>query len=572
VTDVHSSPRKRVLIVDDSFIMRKLVSEIISGDPDFTIVGAAENGREALRLIRECKPDVVLLDIEMPEMSGLETLRRLGLRSKAKVVILSSLGQDGTPQTVEALRLGAAAVLAKPSGSISLDLQERKGHEILRVVRDAVGLPALPIAEDLVDPERLNAPGTAVSAGMDGPKDAVQETLLASLASGVLVFDTSGRLRVSNAAAGYLLGIPDLPSTETSLDALFDDYNAALGADLRDVIATGERLEPVATDYALPSGEWRHVRLSGSPLLLAGGGRGVLAVVDDLSREQEFKTILSRTMASDVADLVLTKGSLRLGGSKANASVLFCDIRDFTSLSEALGAEGTVKMLNEYFSFMEDILKGHGGVVDKYIGDAIMALFGVPVQQVGDADRAVQAGLAMLAALDILNADRLMRGQDAIKIGIGVGTGTVIAGNIGSPSRMNHTVIGDPVNVASRIESLTKSFGAEFLICGTTKAALSAPVPMRRVDLAQVKGQQAATALFEVLRPVAAANTIWLNRFEAGFEAYLDGSWETAERHLAAALDLVPQDKAAALLIDRCRRLKAAPPAVWNGVWLNTAK
>jgi two-component system chemotaxis response regulator CheB len=140
---MSTEPKKRILVVDDSFIMRKLVSDLVSSDPDMEVVDTAEDGRIALQKVRECKPDLVLLDIEMPEMSGLETLRRLGLRSKTKVVILSSLGQEGTPESAEALRLGAAAVLGKPSGSISLDLEARKGSEILRTIRNTLGMPLL---------------------------------------------------------------------------------------------------------------------------------------------------------------------------------------------------------------------------------------------------------------------------------------------------------------------------------------------------------------------------------------------------------------------------------------------
>ncbi|NBV86423.1 MAG: response regulator, partial [Verrucomicrobia bacterium] len=135
----HSLP-KTVLVVDDSNIMRRLVREIVESDPDFKVVDTAENGKVALQKVRRLKPDVILLDIEMPELSGLETLRRLGLRSPSKVVILSSLGGEGTPERAEALRLGAAEVLDKPSGSVSMDIKSSRGSQVVQALRRVTGL------------------------------------------------------------------------------------------------------------------------------------------------------------------------------------------------------------------------------------------------------------------------------------------------------------------------------------------------------------------------------------------------------------------------------------------------
>ena len=133
---------KSILIVEDSFIMRTLIQDIVQSDPDFAVVGMAENGKIGLQKVRELKPDLVLLDIEMPEMTGLEMLKRMALVSKAKVIIVSSLGQTGSPQAVEARRLGAADIIAKPSGAMSLDLADKRGHELVQAMRRALSLSA----------------------------------------------------------------------------------------------------------------------------------------------------------------------------------------------------------------------------------------------------------------------------------------------------------------------------------------------------------------------------------------------------------------------------------------------
>jgi two-component system chemotaxis response regulator CheB len=135
---------KSVLIVDDSFIMRRILKDLIESDPDFSVVGMAENGKIGLQRLRELKPDLVLLDLEMPEMSGLDMLKRLALVSKAKVIVVSSIGQAGAAQALQARKLGAFDVIAKPSGAMSLDLKERRGYEIVGAARLALGLEAPP--------------------------------------------------------------------------------------------------------------------------------------------------------------------------------------------------------------------------------------------------------------------------------------------------------------------------------------------------------------------------------------------------------------------------------------------
>lgn len=132
--------KKRILIVDDSFVMRALLRGIVTSDPDLEVAGEATNGLEALQQVKEISPDLVLLDIEMPHMDGIECLKRLRLLSKVPVIIVSSVAQAGSPQAVEARKFGAAEVIAKPSGAMSLDLNAKKGHEIVTASRRVLGL------------------------------------------------------------------------------------------------------------------------------------------------------------------------------------------------------------------------------------------------------------------------------------------------------------------------------------------------------------------------------------------------------------------------------------------------
>ena len=132
--------KKQILVIDDSFIMRTIIKDIVDSDPELEVVGFAENGKVGLERVRELKPDAILLDLEMPEMSGIEMMKRLALLGTAKVIVVSSVGQTGSPQAMEARRLGAVDVIAKPSGAMSLDLQAKKGHEIVQSLRRALAL------------------------------------------------------------------------------------------------------------------------------------------------------------------------------------------------------------------------------------------------------------------------------------------------------------------------------------------------------------------------------------------------------------------------------------------------
>jgi two-component system chemotaxis response regulator CheB len=132
--------KKQILVVDDSFIMRTIIKDIVDSDPELEVVGFAENGKVGLERVRELKPDAILLDLEMPEMSGIDMMKRLALLGKTKVIVVSSVGQTGSPQAMEARRLGAVEVIAKPSGAMSLDLQAKNGHEIVQSLRRALAL------------------------------------------------------------------------------------------------------------------------------------------------------------------------------------------------------------------------------------------------------------------------------------------------------------------------------------------------------------------------------------------------------------------------------------------------
>ncbi len=564
----HSLP-KTVLVVDDSNIMRRLVREIVESDPDFKVVDTAENGKIALQKVRLLKPDVILLDIEMPELSGLETLRRLGLRSPSKVVILSSLGGEGTPERAEALRLGAAEVLDKPSGSVSMDIKSSRGSLVVQALRRVTGL-----ASTAPEPGSSGAEQEADPASETGFAGALQKLFLNTVKTAALAFSEEGTLVYSNAAAAKLLQLSVDEKAPPTLDALFGDYNSQLADDIRAVLDGGPSLQDATVDYSTECGDWLPFRVSVLPApARLKSFAAVLVTIEDTTAEQNLRKVLDKVMSSAVTDAVMSGENLQLGGKLADATVLFSDVRSFTKLCEGLGAEAVVTMMNEYFAFMADVIRGNYGVIDKYIGDAIMALFGVPKSTGNDADNAVRAGFAMLQALDLLNGDREADGRVPFKIGIGLATGRVVAGQLGSPERMNYTVMGNSVNLSARIESLTGHYGAQLLLCGETYRLLTDAPRSRLLDMIRVKGQKTPANIFEIIYAQPGAHDAeWLQSYAAGLASYTEGSFQQARTQFDTSTRANPVDKAAKILLERCDILLQTPPADWDGVWTMESK
>ncbi len=215
--------------------------------------------------------------------------------------------------------------------------------------------------------------------------------------------------------------------------------------------------------------------------------------------KREVKRLFGRYVSKDViAQLMDDPDRAALGGERRAMSVLFSDIRNFTTATEQGTPEGVVAQLNEYFGAMVEVLFRHQGTLDKFVGDMVMGLFGAPLPDDRHADHAVLAALDMMDALKGLNERWRAEGRPAVDIGIGINSGEMIAGNIGSEAIMSYTVIGDAVNLGSRLESLNKQYGTHILISAATRAALTVAVDTRPIGEVTVKGRSEATMVYEV--------------------------------------------------------------------------
>ena len=403
------------------------------------------------------------------------------------------------------------------------------------------------------------------------------EAMLESMSNGVVTLDDQHAIVTCNAAGLRILRARPSEVLTRKADEFFTGDNAWMLEQLTKV-EHGSQGEVLMDAELTVRDERISTNVTVMPLTNAEQKRiGSMILLEDISNEKRLKSTMSRYMDPGVADRLVAAGAEALGGQAVDATVLFSDIRNFTTHSEALGPQGTVAMLNDYFTLMVDIIQREGGMLDKFIGDAIMAGFGVPVSHEDDADRAVRAAIRMIAELRHWNTQRSAEGRAPIDIGVGLNTDAVVAGNIGSKKRMDYTMIGDGVNLASRLESACKQYGAHILVSEFTYRKLRGTYRSREIDLLLVKGKTHPVAVYEVLdyhTDDTYPHVIdALGYFRDGLTKYRHRDFGDAKALFRKVLEINRDDKAARMYVERCDLLATNPPAPdWGGVWVMTTK
>jgi adenylate cyclase len=435
------------------------------------------------------------------------------------------------------------------------------------------------------DESRLRAFTAQVSIGLENARlfNDVQnmknynESMLESMSNGVITLDEDGRIVTCNASGLRILHVTATDIIGGFAWDFFKDSNAWVMEKIHAVDQT-QQAELVMDADLDASDHHASVNLTVLPLLSAEQDKlGTLLMIEDISTEKRVKSTMARYMDPGLADQVLGEGTEILGGKSTPATVLFSDIRGFTTLTEELGAQGTVTLLNEYFSLMVDCIQREEGMLDKFIGDAIMAAFGIPISHDDDEDRAVRAAIAMIKSLQDWNVTRLAQGKKPVDMGIGLNTDVVVSGNIGSSKRMDYTMIGDGVNLAARLESACKQYAARILISDNTYRKLHGTYRIREIDRVIVKGKTEPVSIYEVLD--YHTEDSFPNLMEAvlhfrdGLGHYRGGNWQQAVTAFGETLKLNPEDRLAQLYIERCEHMRAHPPdGDWNGVWVMSTK
>jgi adenylate cyclase len=334
-----------------------------------------------------------------------------------------------------------------------------------------------------------------------------QKDMLHALTNGVISTDKKGNIVATNPSAQKLLGVSEAELAE--------------GQSLRELIKLEKGDFPKWFDASLsPEDDNDRQQYYPDQILLSCEGKsqsinlsinsmtdatdpnkvnGALVVMEDISSAKQVKNLMYRYMTPEVAEALLASGDTGLGGKRKEVSVLFSDIRSYTTLTEKLQAEQVVVMLNKYFEVMVDVVFEYGGTLDKYIGDALMAVFGSPAPLEDHAWCAMQTAVKMRAELDKFNQDRIANGELPISIGMGIHSDQVVSGNIGSSKRMELTSIGDGVNLASRLEGASKQYGTDLIISDNTYKNYHERVYVRELDFITVKGKSEPVIIYELV-------------------------------------------------------------------------
>jgi adenylate cyclase len=396
--------------------------------------------------------------------------------------------------------------------------------------------------------------------------------MLESMSNGVITFDEDGRASTCNAAGARIMRRNEADLVGKTPEDVF--VGSAWLSERIHHVAETRATELVVDAQLAVDGETVSANVTVLPLLSSDDEQlGTLVMIEDISNEKRVKSTLARYMDPDLADRLLAAGSQDdvLGGNESVATVLFTDIRSFTTLAEQIGPQSTVALLNDYFARMVDCISQQGGMLDKFIGDAIMAVFGLPVAGEDDEDRALRAAIAMIRSLWAWNVEREQHGEPVLDMGIGLNTDSVVAGNIGSPKRMDYTIIGDGVNLAARLESACKHYGARILLSELTHARLRGVYRLREIDRVIVKGKTKPVAVFECLDYHDETSFPKLmetiGAFNEGLLRYRDGDYAAARGWFDQALQAHPGDRVSAHYRDQAAAFEEnPPPSDWDGI------
>ena len=416
------------------------------------------------------------------------------------------------------------------------------------------------------------------------------ESMLSSMSNGVITIDSEDKIVTCNKSGLKILRINDFEILKKSSKEFFSESKSWIFEKIKNVNQSREPEIIVDAEIEVFNKETEKnekisVNLTILPLVNEDSeGRtdqsdnflGTLLMFEDISSEKRMKSTMSRYMDPGIADQLLEDGADIMGGLDTTATLLFSDLRSFTNITESLGAQGTVKLLNEYFEIMVECISEQGGMLDKFIGDAIMAAFGLPISHEDDEDRGVKAGINMISRLWEWNDQREKDGKPALDMGLGLNTDKIVAGNIGSQKRMDYTMIGDGVNLAARLESACKQYNARILISDYTFKKLKGTYRIRYIDDVVVKGKSEPVGVHEVLdyhKDSTFPNLMdVVNHFNEGRKKYISGDFNSAISSFKECLKANSDDVLSNTYIERCKQLIDQKPENWDGVWVMKSK
>ena len=404
------------------------------------------------------------------------------------------------------------------------------------------------------------------------------KSLLSALPVALLATDKEGRIRTVNKAAEEILQLNAKQVHGKPLTTLFQK-NSELLTKIGNTLEQGRPFHVGSESILLRSGG----KLVGNLYLqpLTDDEKeicGILLTVEDTTYLHFLQDAFKRYVPPSVSEIIAREPqNLKLGGEERVLSVLFSDLVGFTTLSEQYAPTDMVALLSEYFGEMTDELFAYEGTLKEYVGDELMAIFGAPVVQTDHAQRACSTALAMHRRLQELREEWTRTGRPALRARIGINTGGMLVGNLGSRHRFSYGVLGDEVNLGSRLEGLNNMYGTSLLVGENTEAMVRDQFILREVDRVRVKGKERPVHIFELIDHVGeslpAEKQEALRYFAAGLEAYRAQRWQGALDLFAKAESLWPEDGPTQIMSERCQFFLDSPPGEdWDGVYEHIQK
>ena len=607
--------QKKILLVDDSDLIAGVVTEFFR-DHGFFIV-RARNGAEGIQAAYSEIPDVIIMDVEMPILQGYQASRLLKSRRGVKdipIIMHTSLSEDRDKYW--AMNSGANDFVTKDFDNLNailakvVEFAEHPPFETELIKKDALKISRDSIFEmigTILDRHLFRSTVQNLLGDIGRTMGSLSLTISKIQEILLKVCDvhiSAVLIRYNRKSMAFLR-----PGKTVYRDGMDDFYNICLEdfsehfptldleqtekvilnthdrEDFNKIRMDGKKISSYATFNligkggsvigTLHLGNFTNNYFSESiteNIRVFCEGAGIILENSILFRQvsemkDRIRNVFAKFVPREIIDDMIEQSAQDspLMGETRKVVVLFADIRSFTTICEINSAEKIVTFLNRYFDIMVNIIRNHGGIIDKFIGDAILAVFGAPKSYTDNAARAVRAAVEMIRALDEVNTDGIDIPGDKFDIGIGVHEGEGIVGTIGSSDKFDYTVIGDTVNLASRLEGLTKHYKKHIIISENVKEKIQDEIFVREVDTVKVKGKDASTAIFAVEDDPGDFPEEFMDLYEKGLMLYRMGNWDGAIQYFENALILKDGDSISVMFRDRCMNFRASPPPEWDG-------
>ena len=622
--------KKRVLIFEDSDIFADMLLEFLAGEGFET--DRAENGLEGIKKVYTFLPELIVTDVEMPLFKGYQSTRLLKSRSATKkipIIMFTSLGeskdkfwgeQAGADYYIEKAPENFAE-LAKQIRRLLSESEEINYDVIKREAKRITGDSLIEMVNSLLDNKLFQTTLIGLLADLSSKVSSLGETVEGVIAllknvcqaeiCSIMIKDSDDGLVVYNANnEGFTAEITEdfKAITIADFNTRFSDYKV-VNKEIIDFSPPGEKDKRIESYIMIPlstSGEeFASVHIGTvikeyfSPVIMENLNvflASASPIIANALRLRQMEILQKKTRAAfaryvpvDVMDEIIKKSSSQSSQSETRVvAILFSDIRNFTKISENTQAQELVNFLNTYFSLMGNQIVDEGGNIDKFIGDAIMAIFGAPKTLENSSASAVRAALRMIKTLSKVDTSGITLPESGFGIGVGVNCGECVVGNIGFQDKLDYTVIGDTVNLASRLEGVTKYYQQPIIVSENIYSEAKDLFIFRKADSVRVKGKDQPVGLYSVYDswqgesdPDTPASLIIdkesLDLYNKGLKLYAMREWETAREYFTKALSIAEsagkEDYLSSMYLARIEEFIAnPPPAGWDATITMTEK